>query len=87
MLCTFVWVCNIVPVLYIFMECWLYLQVATTLIFGWWEEGAIWRVEWRYASRDSGGQCAMTFGTLKMQQLSADNLVSTQNVSYDRSVI
>ena len=33
------------------MECWpyvsLHLQLATTLIFNWWEEGMISRVEWR----------------------------------------
>ena len=79
----YVW--NVVPALYIFMECWpyvlLHLQVATALIFGWWEEGTILRVELRCASSDSGGQCVMTTGISEMQWLPADSLVSPQNVS------
>ena len=39
-----------------------------------------WRVEWRCACRDSGGQCVMTSGIPEMQRLSADSLVSPQNV-------
>ena len=75
-------VCNVVPALFIFRPyVALYLQLATVLIFGWWEEGTILRVEWRCASRDSGGQCVMTTGIPVMQWLPADSLVSPQNVS------
>ena len=59
----------------------LYLQLAMTPIFGWQEVGMNWRVELRYAPRDSGEQCVMTPGTLEMQVLPADSLVSPQNVS------
>ena len=41
-----------------------------------------WRVEWRCASEDSGGQCAKTSGILEMQELSADSLVLLQSVGY-----
>ena len=56
------------------------LQLVTTLIFDWWEEGAILRVEWRYACRDSGEQCVVTPGIPEMQSLLADSLVLTQRV-------
>ena len=52
-----------------------------TLVFGWKEEETNLRVEWRCASRDSGGQCVKTPGTSEMQQLPAHNLVSSQSVS------
>ena len=52
------------------------------MTFSWLEEGTVWRVEWRCATRDSGGQCAMTSGISEMQWLSADNLVSLQNVRH-----
>ena len=76
-------VCNVVPALFIFRPyVALYLQLATVLIFGWWEEGTILRVEWRCASRDSGELCVITPGISEMQWLSADNLVLLQNVGY-----
>ena len=37
-------------------------------------------VEWRCASRNSGGQCVMTPGISEMQWLLADNLVLPQTV-------
>ena len=40
-----------------------------------------WRVEWRCASRTSGGGYVKTSGIPEMQWLSADSLVSPQNVS------
>ena len=40
----------------------LFLQLAMTMIFGWKEEEIILRVEWRCASRGSGGQCVITPG-------------------------
>jgi len=43
------------------------------LIFGWWEVGMSWRVEWRYASRDSGEQFVMTPGISETQVLYADS--------------
>ena len=58
------------------------MELAKTLIFGWLEERTIWRVEWRCASRDSGGQCVVSPGIGEMRVLPADNLVSPQNVSY-----
>ena len=58
----------------------LQFQFATTLIFGWKEERTVWRVEWRCASRESGEQCVITIGILEMQWLSADSLVTPQNV-------
>ena len=70
------------PLVKYFVSVYLYLQLATTLIFGWWEEGTVWKVEWRCASEDSGGQCVMMTGIIEMQQLSADSLVSPQNVNY-----
>ena len=77
--------CAILSLLCNNMECWLYvslyLQLATILIFGWWKEGTILRVELRCASKDSGGQCVMMTGIPEMQWLSADSLVSPQNVS------
>ena len=33
----------------------------------------IWRVEWKYASRDNGGQCAIIPGIPKMQWLPVDS--------------
>ena len=69
------------PLVKYFVSVYLYFQVATTLIFGWWEEGTILRVEWRCASRDSGGQCVMMTGIPEMQLLCADSLVSPQNVN------
>ena len=41
-----------------------------------------WRVEWRCATRDSGGQCVMIPGITVMQWWSADSLVSPQSVGY-----
>ena len=69
------------PLVKYFVSVYVYFQFATTLIFGWWEEGTISRVEWRCASRDNGGQCVMMTGIPEMQQLSADSLVSPQNVN------
>ena len=62
----------------------LQLELVTTLIFGWSEEGTIWRVKWRCATRESGGQCVMTPGISEMQWLSVDSLVSPQNVIFVR---
>ena len=58
----------------------LFLQLAMTMIFSWKEVGTILRVEWRCASRESGGLCVMTPGLWEMQWLSADSLVSPHNV-------
>ena len=55
-------------------------QFATTLIFSWKEERTNWKVVWRCASKDSGGQCVIMTGILEMQWLSADSLISPQNV-------
>jgi len=52
-----------------------HLQLAMIPIFGWWEVGMSWRVEWRCASGDSGEQCVMTPGILQMQVLYADSSV------------
>ena len=42
-----------------------------------------WRVEWRCALRDNGGQCVMiTPGILEMRGLPADNSISPQIVGY-----
>ena len=60
----------------------LHLQPALTLIFGWWEEGMNWKVEWRCALRDNGGQCVVSSGILEMRELPADSLVSPQIVGY-----
>ena len=60
----------------------LQLEFATTLIFGWWEDVVIWRVEWKCATGDSGEQCVMTSGISEMQLLSADNSDSIQRVNY-----
>ena len=78
-----IFVCNVVPGIFLWNagHVSLHLQFATILIFGWWEEGTILRVELRCASRDSGGQCVMMTGTTVMQWLPADSLVSPQNVS------
>ena len=65
------------------MQIYLQLLLVTTLIFGWWEEGTIQNlmVEWRCASRDSGGACVMmTPGIPEMQWLSADSLVLRHSV-------
>ena len=39
------------------------------------------RDEWKFVSTTHGAQCAMTFGTITMLELSADNLDSQLNVS------
>ena len=44
------------------------------------KDGTIQRVEWRCASRDSGGECAVIPGIPVMQWLSVDSLVLPQNV-------
>ena len=41
-----------------------------------------WRVEWRCACRDSGGQCVMTSGISEMRVLPADSLDSPLNVRW-----
>ena len=44
------------------------------------KDGTIQRVEWRCASRDSGGECAVIPGIPAMQWSSVDSLVLPQNV-------
>ena len=61
-------------------------QFVTPLIFDWKEVGIIWRVEWRCASRDSGGQCVMTTGIPVMQWLPVDSSDSLQNVNHKLSL-
>ena len=51
------------------------------MIFGWLKVGMIWRGEWSFASRDSGGQCVIPTGMIVMQWWPADSSVLTPNVS------
>ena len=41
-----------------------------------------WRVEWKCALRDNGGQCVISTGIIEMRELPANNSNSPQIVRY-----
>ena len=49
------------------------VETVLMVMFVWWEAPISMKVEWRYASMTSGGQCVMMAGALLMPQWSVSS--------------